>query len=309
MVPLLAMSSLLDKRLLVVIGKGGVGKSTVSAALALAASRRGKRVLVCEVNTKERVSALLEARPAGAQIARLEENIDAVDVEPEAAMREYALGILKFRSIYAAVFENRLVRYFLRAIPSLAETVLLGKILFHVKERLPDGRPRYDLVIIDSPATGHGLSLLRLPQVLLATVPPGPMANEARWMQAMLVDALQTAAVLVSLPEELPVNETIELQRALRDLIGMRCAALVLNGTVERRLSPEERERLREAPPALAPLAHAVLLREGSAELSERYAQKLAVDIELPQIRVPFLFTRRLGRSEIERISLILEAA
>src|SRR3990172_5675601 len=175
MVPLLAMSSLLDKRLLVVIGKGGVGKSTVSAALALAASRRGKRVLVCEVNTKERVSALLEARPAGAQIARLEENIDAVDVEPEAAMREYALGILKFRSIYAAVFENRLVRYFLRAIPSLAETVLLGKILFHVKERLPDGRPRYDLVIIDSPATRHRLSLLRLPQVLLSPVPPRPI--------------------------------------------------------------------------------------------------------------------------------------
>jgi anion-transporting ArsA/GET3 family ATPase len=266
-------------------------------------------VLVCEVNTKERVSALLEARPVGPRIGRLEENIDAVDVEPEEAMREYALMILKFRSIYEAVFENRLVRYFLRAIPSLAETVLLGKILYHVKERLPDGRPRYDLVIVDSPATGHGLTLLRLPQVLLATVPPGPMADEARWMQAMLVDPRESAAVLVSLPEELPVNETIELQRALRDLVGMSSAALVLNGTVEPLFSPLERERLRQAPPALAALARAVLLREGRAELSERYAHKLSVDVELPLIRVPFLFTPRVGRAEIERISRLLEAA
>lgn len=303
------MSSLLDKRLLVVIGKGGVGKSTVSAALALAAARAGKRVLVCEVNTKERVSALLEARPVGSRIGRLEEKIDAVDVEPEEAMREYALMILKFRSIYAAVFENRLVRYFLRAIPSLAETVLLGKILFHVKERLPDGRPRYDLVIIDSPATGHGLTLLRLPQVLLATVPPGPMAEEARWMQSTLTHPTDSAAVLVSLPEELPVNETVELSRALRDLVGMPRAALVLNGCVEPRLSPKERERLRAAPPALAPLARAVMLREGKAELSERYAQRLAMEAELPLVRVPFLFTRRLGRLEVERISRILEAA
>jgi anion-transporting ArsA/GET3 family ATPase len=309
MVRLRAMSSLLEKRLLVVIGKGGVGKSTVSAALALAAARQGKRVLVCEVNTKERVSVLLDARPVGAQIGRVDVVLDAVNVEPEEAMREYALMILKFRSIYAAVFENRLVRYFLRAIPSLAETVLLGKMLYHVKELLPDGRPRYDLVIIDSPATGHGLTLLRLPQVLLATVPPGPMADEARWMQTMLTDPRQSAAVLVSLPEELPVNETLELSCALRDLVGMPRAALVLNGYVEPRLSPKERERLRSVPPALAPLAQAVLVREGRAELSERYAHRLAVDGELPLVRVPFLFTRRVGRPEIDRISRILEAA
>jgi Mrp family chromosome partitioning ATPase len=304
-----AMPSLFDRRFLVVIGKGGVGKSTVAAALALAAARKGKRVLVCEVNTKERISALLEARPVGPEIGPLEPNIDAVDVRPREAMREYALMILKFRSIYNAVFENRFVRYFLRAIPSLAELVMLGKVLYHLKEKKPDGSFRYDLVILDSPATGHGLTLLRLPQALLATIPPGPMADEARWMHALLTHRDDSAAVLVTLPESMPVNETIELQRGLRDVVGMPMAALVLNGFIAPSFSPAERERLREAPEDLQPLARAALGREMRADLSERYAQKLAVDIELPQIRVPFLFTQRFGREAVERISRILEDA
>jgi anion-transporting ArsA/GET3 family ATPase len=170
---------LFEKRLLVVIGKGGVGKSTISAALALAAARRGKRVLVCELNTQERISALLEAEPVGAEIGQVAPGIDAVDIRPREAMREYALMVLRFRAIYDAVFENRFVRHFLRAIPSLAELVMLGKVLYHVGETGPGGRPRYDLVILDSPATGHGVSLLRLPQVLVETVPPGLMADEA----------------------------------------------------------------------------------------------------------------------------------
>ena len=180
--------ALLDRRLVVVIGKGGVGKSTVTAALALAAVRAGKRVLVAEVNARERVSALLGHRPVGEEIGPLEPGLDLVNVEPRAAMREYALMILKFRSIYNAVFENRIVRYFLRAVPSLAQLVMLGKILYHVDEKLPDGRPRWDLVLMDAPATGHGAMLLRLPQVLVASMPPGPMVDEARKMHATLTD-------------------------------------------------------------------------------------------------------------------------
>ena len=177
------MASLFERRLLTVIGKGGGGKSTISAALALVAARRGKRVLVCELNTKERVSALLGAPEVGASIGPVAERIDAVDIRPREALREYALMVLRFRSIYDAVFENRFVRHFLRAIPSLAELVMLGKVLYHVDEKGPDGRFRYDLVILDSPATGHGLGMLRLPQVLTDTVPPGPLADEAAKMR------------------------------------------------------------------------------------------------------------------------------
>ncbi len=303
------MRSLFDRRLLVVIGKGGVGKSTVSAALALAAARRGKRVLVCEINTKERISALLGAGPVGHRIGKLAENLEAVVVEPKEAMREYALMILKFRSIYAAVFENRFVRYFLRAIPSLSELVMLGKVYFHVKETLPDGNPRYDLVIVDSPATGHGLSFLRLPQVLLAIIPKGPMADETRKMHEMLVDEQTSAAVLVTLPEAMPVNETIELNRGLRDVVGMPRAALFLNGFLDPRLSPEEREKLAQLPPELAPAGAALLSREQRARQAEHYAQRLAVDIELPQQRLPFIFTENFGREAVEKIAALMEGA
>ena len=134
------MAGLLDKRLWIVSGKGGVGKSTVSAALALRSARAGRRTLVCEVNTQERVSRFLERPAAGPEITLLEENLWAVDVRPQEAMREYALMVLRFETLYKTVFENRLVRYFLRFIPSLQELVMLGKILYHLQEKLPDGQ-------------------------------------------------------------------------------------------------------------------------------------------------------------------------
>src|SRR5262249_53002350 len=121
--------ALLDHRLLVVTGKGGVGKSTISAALALVAAQQGHRVLVCEINAQERIAPLVGAAPAGGTPREAVPGVWTVNVTPREAMREYGLMVLKFRSIYEAVFENRFVRYFLRAIPSLAELVMLGKVL------------------------------------------------------------------------------------------------------------------------------------------------------------------------------------
>jgi anion-transporting ArsA/GET3 family ATPase len=219
------MSGLLDKRLWIVSGKGGVGKSTIAAALALRSARAGRRTLVCEVNTQERVSPLLGHRPVGPEVTKLEENLWAVDVRPQEAMREYVLMVLRFETLYKTVFENRVVRYFLRFIPSLQELVLLGKILYHVQEQRPDGSPLWDTIVMDAPATGHAISFLRVPQVLLETVPPGPMTREAMKMRDLLEDPTTTAAVLVSLPEEMPVNETLELHTALKEQVRVRTHA------------------------------------------------------------------------------------
>jgi hypothetical protein len=128
-------------------------------------------------------------------------------------------------------------------------------------------------------------------------------------MQAVLTDPASTGAILVTLPESMPVSETLELNRGLRDVIGMQRAALVLNGFVPPRFSEDERSRLARAPIHLAPLARAALVRERRALSSERWARRLSVDVELAQIAVPFLFTRRFGRSEIERIADLLECA
>ena len=118
--------------------------------------------------------------------------------------------VVKVRAIYQAVFENRVVRFFLRAVPSLSETLMLGKILHEARSE-SHGRPRWDLVVVDAPATGHAVQLLGVPRALLDTVPGGPLRRDAEWMQALLSDPVRTAVALVSLPEEMPVTETAEL--------------------------------------------------------------------------------------------------
>ncbi|MFZ5469941.1 MAG: ArsA family ATPase [Myxococcota bacterium] len=292
------MAVLSDKRLVIVSGKGGVGKSTVSAALALRFCRAGLRTLVCEVNAKERVSQLLGLTEAGPRVTKLEENLWAANVRPDEAMREYALMILKFQSIYNAVFENRLVRYFLHFIPSLAELVMLGKILFHVREK--EGEHfRFDRVVLDAPATGHALTFLSVPQVILDTVPPGALARDATWMRDLLVDPATTAAVLVSLPEEMPVNETLELATALRTKVNVRPGAVVLNGVFSQRF--DDRELAALAPhPSLATLAQGHHQR---ARLSLECHDKLASRLGLPVYSVPRLFLPAFGRPAVEEVA------
>jgi anion-transporting ArsA/GET3 family ATPase len=301
------MPGALDRRLIVVAGKGGVGKSTLATAAALCGARRGKRVLVCELRTKERVSALLGAPPVGPRIGRIDENIEAVNIDVHESMREYGLMVLKFRAIYDAVFENRLVRYFLNAIPSLAELVMLGKVLYHVDERLADGRHRYDLVILDAPATGHAVTLLRLPQVIVTTVPPGAMQKEARRMMDILTDSAVSTALLVTLGEEMPVNEAIDLDRALRDTVQMHRSAVVVNRYIEPRFSALEREAFARPDLRDNPIARAALEHSARADLCGRYLHKLDVEIELPLIRVPDMPAESFGRPQVEAASRVLD--
>lgn len=300
------MSALAHQRLLIVTGKGGVGKTTLSAALALASARRGLRTLVCEVNTKERVTHLLGRPEVGAEIGSLEENLWAVDVRPAEALREYALMILKFESIYNAVFGNRLVGYFLRFIPSISEIVMLGKILFHLKEKRPDGSWRFDRIIIDAPATGHAITLLSVPQVIIDTVPPGPLANDATWMRDLLIDPKTTGTVLVSLPEELPVNETLELHEALTKKVKLTTAATVLNGFIAPRFTDSERAALQ------GEIAEVARVHELRAALSAE-AEKRLLTMGAPLVRVPRVYQPTFARPAVEAVanvvSPLLEAA
>jgi anion-transporting ArsA/GET3 family ATPase len=295
MCPSAVFEELKDKRLCVVTGKGGVGKTTLAAALALQSARSGLRTLVCEVNTKERISPLLGRPEVGPDVTAIDENLWAVVVRPQEAMREYALMLLKFESIYSAVFENRLVRYFLRFIPSLQELVLLGKILFHLKEKRPDGSWRFDRVVIDAPATGHAITFFSVPQVLLDTVPPGAMRDEAGWMRDMLVDPKVTAVVLVSLPEELPVNETLELHEALTRQVRLHPRVVVLNGFIEERFSEAE---IASLSPSLADVARTHRAR---AQLSAAAQARLA-ELKLPVVTVPRLYLQDFNRQAVEQV-------
>lgn len=295
--------SLLDRRLLFTTGKGGVGKSTVTAALALVAASRGKRVLVCEVDTHERISVLLGARPVGTEVRRVADGIDAVVVRPHEAMRAYALLQLKYRAIYKAVFENRFVARFLRFIPSLDELVMLGQILHWVRQA------RWDVVLVDAPATGHGITFLRVPQALIDTVPPGAMRSDAEWMQAILVDPRLTAVNLVSLPEELPVNETIELASAVQGTLRMQPGRVFLNRAHERRFAQEELAAL-DRPlglPALDAAANAAHAQAARALMTERYRARLVEALGLPIVDIPFLAPKGdFGRLAIDEVAKVI---
>ncbi|HYV46348.1 MAG TPA: ArsA family ATPase [Myxococcaceae bacterium] len=293
---------LLDKRLLVVTGKGGVGKSAVAAALALHSARSGKRTLICEINAADRLASLY-GKPVGPELFQVEENLWAVNVHPEEALREYAMMVLKFKSVYRAVFENRLVRYFLRFIPSVAEMVMLGKVLFHVKE-MQGGAPRYEVVVMDAPATGHAISFLQVPQVLLDTVATGPLWTEAKWMRDLLVDPKTTTAVLVSLPEEMPVNETLELEDALRRKVKIATGLVVLNGYTSPRFDERDLQALGGS--ALHALGKNHFDR---AQLSLDSRNRLERQVAAPVATVPRLYEETRGPAMVERISDALAKA
>jgi anion-transporting ArsA/GET3 family ATPase len=298
--------TLLDRRLLIVTGKGGVGKSTVSAALALEAVRRGKRVLVAEVNAQERIAPLLGAPPAGPEIREALPGLFTVDVTPQHALEEYGLMVVKVRAVYQAVFENRLVRFFLRVIPSLPETLMLGKILHEARSADARGRPRWDVVIMDAPATGHAVQLLGVPAALLDTVPAGPLRRDAQWMHDLLTDPERTALSIVALPEEMPVAESIELDARVREELRIPRGLLFLNAMPEESFTPGERDRLHALegrPPPLGPAAAAAVLQARRAEEARRHAARLREAVHLPAVVLPLLALERWGKGAVERVS------
>src|SRR5262245_47146854 len=156
-----------SRRFLFVTGKGGVGKTTVCGALALALAERGKRVLVTMCNAKERLSAILGTRPIGHDVVEAARNVYAVNILPERALEEYGAMVIKSQTVAKLVFDNRYVKAFFRAVPGLFEWSMLGKAWFHTTERTAGDRLAYDVVLFDAPATGHGLDMLRVPKVIL----------------------------------------------------------------------------------------------------------------------------------------------
>jgi anion-transporting ArsA/GET3 family ATPase len=296
------LSGLLDRKLLVLTGKGGTGKSTLSAALALAAASRGKRVLVCEVTARERVSELLGSAPAGTELRQLRPNLWAVHVRPREAMREYGIMTLRSETLYNLVFERKVVRYFLKAAPSLAEITMLGKVCWHAAKDLDErGKPRWDLVILDAPATGHGLTLLSVPEVFLGLVSEGPLATDMLWMQALLRDPVRTAVCVCALPEEMPVNEAIELRAALAQH-KLPLGPVFLNSVFSTRFTKAERSSVAMAGPLLAAAGEAVDGHEARAELTVRYREVLRKALPDPIVEVPHQFDRQFGVAALERI-------
>jgi anion-transporting ArsA/GET3 family ATPase len=211
----------------IVTGKGGVGKTTVATALALAAVKAGKKVLLCELHGGNKVAHLLQIAPVGPHIREVFEDLFVVDIDPQEALHEYVLIILHFEALYKTLFDNRVVKSFLNLVPSLGELVMLGKIWYHTQEVVHDRR-RFDLIVVDAPATGHTQALLEAPQAVAKSVPPGPMRDNAARIGAMLTRPQQTQLLVVSTAEDMPVTEALQLQAAAKTY-GMHAGMLFIN--------------------------------------------------------------------------------
>ena len=212
------IADLLDKRLVFVTGKGGVGKSTVALALGLRAAAEGKRTIVCEVASQEHASRVFKRAQVGFHEVQMEENLWSISIDPDESMREYVLLQLKVRAMRDMLFRSRIFTYLTAATPGLKELVTIGKIweLAQPDRKVKQGR-RYDLVVVDAPATGHGIGFLETPRTFANIARVGPVHSQARELDRLITDQAHTGTAIVSLPEEMPVNESAVLeQRAAR---------------------------------------------------------------------------------------------
>lgn len=237
--------ALTDKRFLIVTGKGGVGKTTVCAATATMLAQKGKRVLVCMCNAKERLSTMFGSAPIGPDVQSVAKNVWAVNMEPERALAEYGAMTLHSKTLFKLLFDNKYVRTFFRAVPGMQEWTMLGKAWWHTTETTAEGHEnKYDVVILDAPATGHGLDMLRVPKIIIDVVPPGLLRRDAERAWELFQDSEKTAVVLVTLPEEMPTSETIELAHALDGELHLPIGKIVVNGVLPPLFSREERAAL-----------------------------------------------------------------
>ena len=250
------MPAFAPRRFLFITGKGGVGKTTVTAALARSLAARGLRVLVTVCGAKERLSTLLAAPPLTSSIGELSPNIWGVRLVSEVALREYGTMKLKNRVLVDAIFDSKYVAGFLSGTPGMKEWSLLGKAWFHATEE-EGGRPRFDVVLFDAPATGHGLDMLRVPKVIVEIAPPGVLRSDAERAWEMFRDPARSGVVVVTLPEEMPTNESLELCAALQNELTLPIREVVVNSLLPRLFSRAQADALEQ----LGPLEHSTPAR------------------------------------------------
>jgi anion-transporting ArsA/GET3 family ATPase len=245
--------TLLDRRLLFVTGKGGVGKTTTAAALALLAASHGKRVLVGEVDAKGNLATFFSAPPTGFAAREVQPNLHAMTLDPEESLKEYLALQLKLPMVARIGPLARIFEFVATAAPGVKEVLTVGKFLWEVDSG------RWDLVVVDAVASGHIVGQLGAPQAINELVHVGLIRQQTEWMVDMLSDAARTGLVVVATPEEMPVNETVELVARLRESTTVDLAAVVVNRVLPElfgRSEEEVFERL-EAPDGRAALAGA----------------------------------------------------
>ena len=314
----------LDRRLLFFTGKGGVGKSTVAAATALFAAERGKRVLLVEVDAKGNLTTLFEHAPVGFDPVEVYPGVHAMQMHTEASLREYLKLNLKVPVFgrlgpIASMFD-----FVATAAPGVKEILTVGKVCWEVRESI-EGRADWDLVIVDAAATGHVIAQLDSPRAIRELVQVGPVRTQTSWMVELLADPAITALNVVTTPEEMPVNETIDLVATARTALDVPLGSVVVNRVLPEPFTHADEPvfvALRD-PRAEAALAarfgtgaRAVVDAAGLAVALRRsravHLARLRASVDLPLVYLPYLFVRdhglRVTRMVTEALAAELDA-
>ena len=305
---------LLDKRLLFVTGKGGVGKSTVATALGLVAARRGLRTIVAELASQERIQGLFSENGEGERFREMElkPGLFTISIDPQQAMEEYLR--VKAGTLGQALGASRLFQAFAMATPGMRELLSIGKVweLAQLHRRTRGGAP-YDLVIVDAPATGHGVGLLRTPRTFADIARVGPIAHQGRTIADTIADPEFTGVVAVATPEEMPINETMALADELaRDKLPLDL--VVVNGLYPPRFAFDEIAELNDAltktRSALARSAlRAALSEHARAGTQREQRDRLRERVDGRLVELPYVFADHVGLAQLDVLAGVLEEA
>lgn len=299
---------LTTQRLVVVTGKGGVGRTVVTAALARAAADAGRRVLAVEVGPG-RLGPLLGAT-LGPEPSSIAPRLSAVRVDGETALREFVLDVLRLRVLARRLLESTSFQLLAAAAPGLSEFLLLHRLTGWLDARRL-GRVVYDLLLVDAPASGHSLPVLSAPWTLAALAPFGPIAETLREMQRRLRDPATTLVIPVTTPEELAVRETIELHRELVEGLQLPVSPPVVNAVPPRRFGPADAAPLATLEATAPDHPHVVAARFERARRASAMAQvaNLRRALKVAPVGLPFLYDGADTPAGVSRLAALLSRA
>jgi anion-transporting ArsA/GET3 family ATPase len=257
------------------------------------------------VAEQDRLSRVFRRAGVGDEEAELTDDLWAISIDPWAALRDWLASQLGSRMLSRVLFENNAFRYFAAAAPGAREMATIVKVWELTRsERWDQDAPAYDTVIVDAPASGHGLGLLRTPRTFAGLARVGPIRKQADRVSELLSDPSETAYVAVALPEEMPVNETLELERALPDAVGHGLDAIVVNAVHGRRFAKAELEAVAAAAPGGgAPVRHALAAARTEGRRARGQQSQLARlrrGASAPVTTLPFLFEPELDREDLD---------
>jgi hypothetical protein len=293
------LPALLDKPLIYVTGKGGAGKTTVAAALGLAAVARGRRAIVCDLAGSDQLARAFGKPPGRGGERRVSGSLFSLSFDPQEALEEWLRRQPGGAAAVAVLTRSQAFAHFVAAAPGAKELVTMGKVVDLARREAPLA---YDVVIADGPSTGHALGMLAAPRTVGDVARIGAVGAQARELRDFLADPVSAGYVGVTLPEEMAVQEVLDLERDLPEAVGRELDLIVVNGLYPDRFSDEEAERLR-AVAGREPTVQAALAHHRHAHAQPDHVRALRAQAHAPVITLPYLFVPRIGPPEYDALA------